>query len=487
MSDLVFLSASQLAKVILNREVSAVDVLEAHLRQITRHNPAINAIATLNEEQARDRAQQADAALARGEVWGALHGVPVTCKDNFETAGLRTTCGYQPLSNYVPPQDATVVARLRSAGAIILGKTNMPPLGTGLQTRNALFGRTNNPWNLDYTCGGSTGGGAAAIAAGLSPLEIGSDSGGSIRVPAHFCGVFGLKPTQHRVSTAGHLPPLPGKAGSLRHLLVPGALARSVADLRLWLSLVEGADARDWDVPPVFEAPAPQRPLASYRFAFADSFGGIPVTAETRSALEQVVQKLTALGCQVERLNPPGFNFTEAWECFGELAAIQLYSRASDSSLVLWWLLSGLAGLIPGGPIARGYVRGAGLSLKVNSIALTQRDALIAAMETFLQPWDAWLCPVCPIPAFPHTWTGKPFAVDEQTVSYVMIGCAYTAVFNLTGNPVVVVPVAQSQAGLPIGMQIVGRRWRDLELLAIAEQLSTITGSFRPPSGYGST
>src|SRR5579883_2568231 len=191
MSELVFWSASQLAAAIRDRTVSSIEVIEAHLQQIAQHNPAINAIATLQADQAREQAHQADAALAQGEWWGPLHGVPVTCKDNFETAGLRTTCGYQPLSEYVPQQDATVVARLRNAGAILLGKTNMPPLGTGLQTNNALFGRTNNPWHLAYTCGGSTGGGAAAIAAGLSPLETGSDSGGSIRVPAHFCGVFG--------------------------------------------------------------------------------------------------------------------------------------------------------------------------------------------------------------------------------------------------------------------------------------------------------
>lgn len=484
MSDLVFLSASQLAKAIREREVSAVEVLEAHLTQIARHNQALNAIVTLNQEQARQQAQQADAALAQGEIWGPLHGVPVTCKDNFETAGLRTTCSYQPLADYIPHQDATVVARLRSAGAIILGKTNMPSLGTGLQTNSSLFGRGNNPWNLAYTCGGSTGGGAAAIAAGLSPLEIASDSGGSIRVPAHFCGVFGLKPTEHRVSTAGHIPELPGRTRSLRHMLVAGLLARSLEDLRLGLSLIEGPDRRQWEVTPVFEHTVPPRPLSSYRFAFSDDFGGVPVTAQIRAALEKLTVELTALGCRVERLNPPGFDFTEAWEIFGELVAIELYSKESHFALWLWWMLSLVSPVIPGGPIARGYARGARLSLRRNSKAMSQRDRLITIMEKFLDNWDAWLCPVCPITAFAHTWTGKPLEVDEQKLSYVMVGCAYTAIFNLTGNPVVVLPVAQSQEGLPIGIQVVGRRWRDMELLSIAEKLAEVTEPFCRPPGY---
>jgi amidase len=189
-----------LARAIRERTISAKEVLEADLAQIALHNPKLNAIVTLDEERARQRAKEADEAIARGENWGPLHGVPVTIKDFYATAGLRTTCSYKPLANYIPQQDATVVARLRSAGAIILGKTNLPMLGLGIQTDSPLFGRANNPWNLNYTPGGSTGGGAAAVVAGLSPLELGGDGGGSIRLPSHFCGVFGLKPTEHRVS-----------------------------------------------------------------------------------------------------------------------------------------------------------------------------------------------------------------------------------------------------------------------------------------------
>ena len=202
MSNLVFLSAHQLARMIRDREVSAVEVIEAHLAQITQHNTKLNAICTLDEDNTRARAKLADEALARGENWGALHGVPITIKDIFETAGLRTTAGYIPLKDYVPQQDATMVARLRAAGAIILGKTNMAELAGDFQSTNSLFPRVNNPWSFDCTAGGSSGGSAAAVAAGLSPLDIGNDIAGSIRQPAHFCGIYGLKPTDRRISTA---------------------------------------------------------------------------------------------------------------------------------------------------------------------------------------------------------------------------------------------------------------------------------------------
>ena len=252
MDKLNFLTASELASLICDRRVSSQEVLEAHLSQITAHNPSVNAIVTLDEARARQRAKEADEALAHDEIWGPLHGVPVTIKDVFETAGMRTTSSFKPLATYIPKQDATVVARLRQAGAIILGKTNTPEMAGDEQTNSPLFGRTNNPWNLERTPGGSSGGSAAALASGMSPLDIGSDIGGSVRNPAHFCGVFSLKPSDYRVPFTGHIPPPPGTKGRglLRYFLTPGPLARSVQDLRLALSIIARPDEREWEVPP---------------------------------------------------------------------------------------------------------------------------------------------------------------------------------------------------------------------------------------------
>jgi amidase len=234
MTDLTFVSAYQLAQMIRDRQVAAVEVLDAYLAQIAKHNSKLNAICTLDEEKARSKALQADEAIARGEDWGSLHGVPITIKDFFETQDLRTTAGYAPLRDYVPQQDATVVSRLRSAGAILIGKTNPSDINGAYQGVNDIFPRVNNPWNLDYTPGGSSSGSAVAIAAGFSALDIGSDIAGSLRQPAHCCGIYTLKPTDRRVSLAGHILEIPGRPKCIRQMLVPGPLARSIEDPDGW-------------------------------------------------------------------------------------------------------------------------------------------------------------------------------------------------------------------------------------------------------------
>src|SRR5438876_8223358 len=208
MKDIVFSSTTQLAAAIRAGDGSATEVLEAHLAQIATHNPALNAVVTMDAEQAHKRAHAADEALARGEIWGPLHGVPFTLKDAHATAGMRTTTGFPPL-DHVPQEDSTVTARLKAAGGVLLGKTNVPVMLADYQTTNLIFGRTNNPWNIERTPGGSSGGAAAALAGGMTPFEIGTDLSASIRIPAHFCGVCGLKPTEQRVTLTGLIPGLP--------------------------------------------------------------------------------------------------------------------------------------------------------------------------------------------------------------------------------------------------------------------------------------
>ncbi len=459
MNDLVFLSAHQLAKAIRDRQVSSTEVMEAYLSQIAQHNPRLNAIVTLDAENAIEKSKEADKALAQGENWGVLHGVPVTIKDTLETKGLRTTSSYPSLANYVPNQDATVVARLRAAGAIILGKTNTPQLANNFQTNSPLFGRTNNPWNHDRTPGGSTGGGASAVAAGLSPLELGSDIGGSIRVPSHFCGIFGLKPTEHRVSTFGHIPELPGTPKTIRHLQTIGPLARSVEDLRLCLSVIQDPDPRQPELMPISTQVNPITTLQSCRYAWTEGFGQIPATAETKAALEKLASSLADLGCCVEQHNqPPNFDSNAVRDTYLKIYAFELGLSQSDMTQT---------------EQQQRYVT-----------ALSERDILIANIEDFLSDWDAWLCPVVPVPAFTHRQPGEPIEVDGHEFSYLRTIGAYTTIFNLTGNPAVVLPFTQSQEGLPIGVQVVGRRGSDMKLLEVAEKLTQVTGCFQRPPGY---
>jgi amidase len=483
MKDPIFATARDLATAIRKRRVSAVEVLEAHLAHIARDNPALNAIVTLNEEEARVRAREADAALARGKALGPLHGVPVTIKDSFATAGLRTTSGFPPLANYIPTEDATVVARLRAAGAIVLGKTNLPLLVHGFQTDNPIFGRSNNPWDLKRTPGGSTGGGAAALASGMSPLEIGSDYGGSVRIPAHYCGLFSIKPTERRVPLTGHIPELPGKPRSARHVATPGPLARSVEDLALALQVIVGPDPAEPEIPPVPLAPVPKPTWRALRVAWSDDFGGLQVTRDTRAALEALVAELERRGCVVERRRPDGFDFPGIWETYGELRQCEIGS-AMSSELEAECAANFGVSATSKDPEMRGMARRLNATLRQYTETLARRDACIAATERFFETCDVFLCPVTVGPAFPHCATGTPIAVDDRHVPYRLGGTGYTSPFNLTGNPVVVVPLVRSTEGLPIGIQLVGARWSDMKLLAIAGRFVELTGPFQRPPGY---
>lgn len=449
MQDLTSLTATQLALSIRERQTSSVEVVEAYLARIAERNPALNAIVTLDAEGALSRAAECDAALARGEMWGPLHGVPMTLKDGHSTAGMRTTCGYPPLAEYVPTEDGTVAARLNEAGAIILGKTNVSPLLGDIQSDNAIFGRTNNPYDLERTPGGSSGGAAAALAAFMTPLEIGSDMAGSIRIPAHFCGLFGLKTTEHRVSSYGHIPDLPGALRSHGLMGTIGPLARSLDDLELAYRIIAGPDGRDHAVPPIPLREVPHLSPGELRVAWAPTFPGVPVAAAIREAVHRVAAELERAGAQVEETLPD--------VDFRELAR----ARA---------VLSSAMGL-PAEPEPGEEVP----DLRQYYNALHLRDAIVSAWEAFFGEFDALLCPVCMLTAFPHCPTNTPLQVDGETVNYWR-ALGHTAPFNFTGHPVVVVPIGKDAGGLPIGMQVVGKRWDEERLLGIAQLLEAIPG-----------
>ncbi len=482
MTALIYCTATELAELICTKKVSALEVLEAHLAQIEQHNPKLNAIVTLDSENARRRAAEVDQALAAGEIWGPLHGVPVTIKDAFETAGLRTTSSFKPLTDHIPAQDATVVKRLKQAGVVLVGKTNLPMLALDIQCDSPVYGRTNNPWDLARTSGGSTGGGAAAVAAGLSPLEIGSDLGGSVRIPAHFCGVYSLKPTDHLVSVAGHIPEPPGAPQGVRRMGMPGPVARSVADLELALTLIAGMDGRRWEAPPVplnlVDPPA----IQSLRIAWSDKFGEVQVSADSRKIIQKVVTDLANAGCQIESAAPQNFDFNLAWETYGQIAGAEVGSGMDALPRLLTRLQ--FSQIEDPSMLKKGYLRGLRLKMPQYAQALTVRDLLISQLDEFLSQWDAWICPVTVSAAFEHTKMGKPILMDGHQVPYFTANLSYTAVFNMTGNPVVVIPVGASENGLPIGIQIVGRWWQDMRLLAVAKSLDEAIGQYRQPPGY---
>jgi amidase len=440
----VFSNATDLARLIRTRETSAREVFDAHVEQINRHNTDINAIVTFDLERAAERAQAADDALARGELWGPLHGVPFTLKDAHATAGVRNTLGF-PAFDHVPTKDGTVASRLKNAGAILMGKTNVATLLADYQTNNPIFGRTNNPWNRDRTSGGSSGGAAAAIASGMTPFDVGTDLSNSIRLPAHFCGIAGLKPTENRISLHGVFP-LPFESPRpIRIMSCAGPMARSVCDLAMLYGILAGPDGIDTDVNPVPAEEVYETKLKGVRIAVAPNLGGFPVAEEIRNAVQKFAEQLASRGAIVDQPSLPRVEFYNDLARAGELIEMMTGAFAPDA------------------PPA---------TLKQYLTALAKRDESITLWERFFDDWEVLIAPVSMTTAFPHTEPGSPLRVNDRDENYFTVS-AHGTIWNYTGHPAVVFPCALDRDGLPIGVQLIARRWNESRLLAIADAIAT--------------
>lgn len=428
-----YASATTLARRIRDREVSSEEVVEAHLQRIGNVNQRLNALVQIAPDQALDEARKADAALAQGRPVGPLHGVPFTVKDWIDAAGLRCTGGDPAFRDRIPAEDATVVARMRQAGAILLGKTNV-------MVDNPVYGRANNPYNLGYSTTGSSSGEAALIAAGGSPLGLGSDSGGSIRQPAHACGVAGLKPTTGRVPLTGHFPFI---CSMTDPRTVIGPLARFVEDLALALPILAGVDWKDPSVVPMSLVDWRAIDLPDLRVATYTHHAGAEPTPETAETCRKVARLLSGLGARVEEALPPRIE---------EAAPItrQYWQRAESAS-------------------ATDYV--AGGEIQLTSLEMEQHlfewDRFRRALIGFMEAYDVILTPAAERPATPHGTEGG--------------WIPYTIPYSLTGWPCVVVRAGTSPEGMPIGVQVVARPWREDVALAVSHAIEGAFGGWQPP------
>lgn len=480
------LTACAAARELRGGSLSAEALLDACLARIARFNPTLNALVTVDSAGAREAAKAADRQLAAGGLVPPLLGVPVSIKDAFATRGLRTTASFRPLADYLPDADATVVARLRAAGAVIVGKSNLPELAAAPHCWSPLFGPTLNPWNPALTPGGSSGGAAVAVAAGFSLLEAGSDLAGSIRIPAAYCGVAGFKATENRIPRTGHIPHLPrhlGGARSVRHMLSFGVLARSVADLHLGYGLIAGPDGIDTEVPPL--APSPALPIPAgqaLRLALWDDFG-LPLCERTCAGLEGMTKRLQAAGHRVERGAPPGLDPEQLRELFGLIGGAEI-----GLGMPRWQraFFLGIRPLLPPSErLVRAIARGLRCDMRAYNWALNARDDAIGRLEAFLSRFDALLCPVATTVAYPggpmSSFTRPPaLSVAGRRVPYMEATIGLTTPFSLCGNPVAALPTG-IEAGLPVGVQIVGRRWQEDALLAVAAHLEPVLGGFVAP------
>jgi amidase len=455
-----------MAAMLRDRSVSPVELVEAHLQQIERLNPKLNAFVVVMADPARAQAREAEAAIHRGTRLGPLHGIPVTVKDSFDLEGFPTLCGSRFRLGHRAAQDATAVARVRAAGAIVLGKTNCPELLSSYETDNYITGRTNNPWDLERTPGGSSGGEAAAISAFCSAGGIGSDSGGSIRIPAHCCGIAGLKPTPGRVSTAGHFPAMTHPSGLLG---AAGPMARTAQDLRLLFSVLAGYDSQD-----PFSAPVPLRApdMAGLKIGVMEQFYEVPVEPCMRAAVRKAGEALQAMKVPVEPFRPSGLDRAPNlwWFFFGRLPAEFTRDMIAGQEQDAHWTATEFlnAALKEPQPTARQVMEN-----------LSARDRMRAALLRQMEEFPVLLAPACGVPAWRHGERRWP--AGEKSIGLFEAMMPVTP-FNLLGLPAVVIPYGQREDGMPAGIQLVGRPYEEELLLEIAIQLEQARGRFPSPA-----
>jgi amidase len=466
-SELCFATALDLAEGIRARRFSAVEVMHAHLDRIEAVNPALNAIVTLLPERGIEGARRADAAIARGEALGPLHGLPIAHKDLVRTAGIRTTQGSKLFENHVPEEDALIVERIRAAGAICIGKTNTPEFGAGSQTFNEVFGETRNPYDRTKTCGGSSGGAAVALASGMLPIADGSDMGGSLRNPASFCNVVGLRPSPGRV------PVHPAQL-AWTGLAVEGPMARNVADVALLLSAIAGPDPRSpisLPEPGVHFADSLAREFRGTRIAWSRDLGGLPVDPRVITALGPGRSVLEGLGCQVEDAEP---DLDEANHVFQVLRAwlfAMAFANAPDAALE-----------VVKDTVRWNVERGRELSGADVGRAEAARTQIYHRMRSFMERYEFLVLPVSQVPPFPLEERFVTQIAGEKMETYIdwMKSCSF---ITTTGHPAISVPCGFTEEGLPVGLQIVGRHQDDRGVLQLARafEQATHTGARRPP------
>jgi amidase len=483
--DIATATATELSEAIRDRVISSRELLDQLLARSERLNPVLNAIVAWDTDRARTAAAAADNATAHGEPTGPLHGLPMTVKDVFETRGLVTTSGAPELAQHVPQQDAITVARLREAGAIIVGKSNTPMYAGDMQTYNDVYGRTSNPWDITRTAGGSSGGAAAAVAAGLTPLELGSDIGGSIRNPSHFNGVYGLKPSWGIVPVRGHIPGPPGSLVQV-DVGVAGPIARSVADLRTALQILAGPlpeDAAGWRLE--LDAGAPIGGVSELRVAtvFGEGADVVPLAADVRASLVSFADRIAAAGARVDAVPLP-VSLAEGFGTWLDVTLPIVGAGLPDSEFAELARLEN----VPGDDLA--LAAGRALTSRYRSwiAAVDRRQRQRLAWAQFFERYDVVLAPVMPTAAFPHD-TDRPLAersldVDGLAVPHIVL-TAWCGAIGAMLLPVVVLPAGLSPAGLPIGVQVIGPFLGDLRLLRIAEILDAAAGPgfVSPPLG----
>ena len=488
MNTYLYKSAIDLASLIRKGEVTSHDIVKAHLEQIKKHNDKLNALISIFEEEALQEANKCDNEARKGRIKGPLHGVPITIKESFWVKGKHSNTNFKMLKNFVAPEDAVVVNRIRQSGGIILGQSNVPRNLLDYQVAGDLYPEGKNPFDLDYTPGGSTGGGAAALAAGFSPLELGSDFGGSIRVPSNFCGLYGLKPTDKTVPLHGNMP-LPENAKTfIVHMAQAGPLARNLEDLELLWKIIVGPHENDRNIPDINWKQPTKDSLSDYKIAWTDGWPGYSTSAQISQSIQALADKLGSNGCDITKKIPDETLHEESLKVFVSLfpyviaQGVPWFIRPIMKMQLYRNFLKGIKNESP--QFKTGMDAGFKLNANHYGEVMLQRALMTERWEKFFMEYDFLICPVAYGPAYKRCKIGSKLSYDGNEMIYINYTWPFVSCFNASGNPALSIPLGLGREGLPFGVQIVGRYWSEPELIHFAKKVASLTEGFVKPDGY---
>lgn len=480
MSQSPFSSASQQAKHLSQKQITSHTLTEMYADRIHKHNPKLNAIVIDNTKSALEAARNFDDSPQAGKI----AGVPVTVKEAFNMKGLKSTVNFKGFADYTAPADSIVVDRIYKEHGVILGKTNIPEMLGDHQSFGPLYPTANNPWDITKTPGGSTGGGAAAVAAGLTTFEIGSDIGGSIRVPSHFCGIFGLKPSENMYVELGHLPAKPSSNYGWIQMASYGPLARSMADIELGYNIV---NAPDWkhrmNLPVVSNVPQHAH-ISDYKIGWFDSIGGFDAGIETREIISHLIRTLSANGVDTNQ-----FEFSKQW--FDDITRVWgVFFGLVNSQGLSWFvrqILKRQFSKMDAGAdlsISKYIKEGMNQKFKSYTTTLRVRQKAVAELHDYFQAYDFIISPVMSGPAFDHNHKHRPIELDGKKIPYVDHNLPFAMPWNSLGNPSLVFPAGKTKAGLPVGLQIIGPVHSEPALIHFGKMVEDLGFTFTPPPDF---
>jgi len=481
MGKYIYRSAVELAQLIRDGEATSTEVVKEHLARIQQLNPELNAVVELLEDEALKTAAECDAEAKQGNFRGPLHGVPMTVKEQYWVKGTRSTLNANMLKDWVAPEDAVIVSRLRKAGAIILGKTNVPKNLIDYQVSGDIYPDGKNPYNMDHSPGGSSGGSSAALASGMVPIELGGDFGGSIRIPSNYCGVYGMKPTENTIPGHGNAPSPKGSKGFVFHMAQAGPMARTLDDLELVWKTIRGSHHSDRNTPRVEWKDSSNKTLKDYKVAWVDQWDDYPTSKQTRKEIKKFIDQLNKSGCKTGNSGPDNNLHNRSLSIyvrlFPQLIAqdVPWFIRPFMKMQLKRGLLKGLKKFMPE------FNRGFKHSLINYSETMGIRAGIVSEWEEYFKKHDLLICPMSFGPAYKRCKTGDPIEHDGKKLVYVNYAWPYVACFNASGNPAMNIPLGIGEDGLPIGVQVVGPYWSEPDLLHFAKLVSKFTPGFVKP------